>query len=122
MCGDRRRRLVDQMDAQGIDALVLVGPSNQEYAGVSRAFSDAMRVHYEPAVVVLARDGVPHVWTPYPEAVRDVPSDQVHRELPIEMPEGVRALAGAVADIVPDARRVAIDELTSPMLADLAGL
>ena len=112
----RRARLRDAMSATGIEALVLLGPANQEYAGVTRPFADAMRVHYEPAVVIVPIDDLPHVWTPFAEGATGLPDDHVHRELPIEYDEGVDALAGALRALVPGARRVGIDELTSPMI------
>jgi Xaa-Pro aminopeptidase len=119
---ERRERLRSHMAAAGLDALVLLGPANQEYAGVTRPFGDAMRVHYEPVVVVVPATGAPHVWTPFPEGATSVPADAVHGELPIELPEGVAALARAIRDVVPGARRIGIDELTSPMLGELPRL
>src|SRR5450631_1492890 len=82
----RRARLRDAMAAQGFDAVVLLGPSNQEYAGVGQPCADAMRMHYESVVVVVDASGdAPHVWTPFPEGVPDdVPSDQLHGPLAVE--------------------------------------
>jgi len=52
----RRARLRDAMAANGFDAVVLVGPSNQEYAGIRQPPADAMRMHHEPVVVVVTAD------------------------------------------------------------------
>jgi Xaa-Pro aminopeptidase len=120
----RRRRLREAMGANGFDALVLVGPSNQEYAGVRQPPADAMRMHHEPVVVIVTADGdAPYVWTPFPEGVPDdVPADHVHGPLLLEFPEGVERLARAVRDVAPGARRVGFDEMTSPMIGVLPKL
>jgi Xaa-Pro aminopeptidase len=119
MRAERRARLQAAMAQAGLDALVLLGPANQEYAGVTRPFGDAMRVHYEPVVVLVPRDGAAHVWTPFPEGVPDLPAAHVRRELPIEDSDGVDALTAAIRELVPDATRVGFDELTSAMIAGL---
>ena len=88
---ERRARLRDAMAANGFDAVVLVGPSNQEYAGIRQPPNDAMRMHHEPVVVIVTADGdAPFVWTGFPEGVPDdVPAEQVHGPLLLEFPEGV---------------------------------
>ena len=120
----RRARLRDAMATQGFDAVVLLGPSNQEYSGVGQPCADAMRMHYESVVVIVDGSGdAPHVWTPFPEGVPDdVPSDQVHGPIAIEFAEGTEALARAVAQTVPGARRIGIDELSGPMIQGLSPL
>lgn len=115
----RRARLQDAMRAGGLDAVVLLGPSNHQYVGIGRAFADAARVHHETVTVLFLADGDIHVWTPFPEAVVDVDPAQVHRELPLEYDEGVDALLLAVREIVGTAGRIGFDELTAPMLARL---
>jgi Xaa-Pro aminopeptidase len=119
MRAQRRARLQDAMRAAGLDAVVLLGPSNHQYVGIGRAFADAARVHHETVTVVFRADGDIHVWTPFPEAVVDVDPAQVHRELPLEYDEGVDALLLAVREIVGASGRIGFDELTSPMLARL---
>jgi Xaa-Pro dipeptidase len=115
----RRARLQAAMHSSGVDAVVLLGPSNHQYVGVGRAFADAARVHHETVTVVFRAEGDIHVWTPFPEAVHDVDVAQVHRELPLEYDEGVDALAHALREIAPAAKRVGFDELTSPMVGRL---
>src|SRR5581483_8451884 len=124
MRAERRRRLREAMATNGFDAVVLIGPSNQEYAGIRQPPNDAMRMHHEPVVVVVTAAGdAPFVWTPFPEGVPDdVPAEHVHGPLLLEFPEGVEALARAVAEVAPGARRVAFDEYTSPMIGTLPGL
>jgi Xaa-Pro aminopeptidase len=121
---ERRARLRDAMAANGYDAVVLIGPSNQEYAGVRQPPADAMRMHHEPVVVIVTASGdVPFVWTPFPEGVPDdVPRDQVQGPLLLEFAEGVESLARAIQEVAPGARRIAFDEMTSPMLGVLPGL
>ena len=59
----------------------------------------------------------PHVWTPFPRgSPTTCPSDQVHGPIAVEFAEGVEALARAIAETVPGARRIGIDELTGPMM------
>jgi Xaa-Pro dipeptidase len=120
----RRERLQEAMAAQGFDAMVLLGPSNQEYAGVRQPCADAMRMHYEPVVVMLVPgDDLPHVWTPFPEGVSDdIPASHRHAPLSTEYDDGAVTLAGAVNDLMPGVQRFAIDELTSPMIGRLGSL
>jgi Xaa-Pro aminopeptidase len=117
----RRSRLKDAMAANGLDALLLLGPSNQEYTGVGQPCADAMRMHYEPVVVVVdGSEDVPHVWTAYPEGVADdVPADHLHPPLAVEFDDGVEALARAIGETVPAARSIGLDELTGPMIGQL---
>ena len=121
---ERRSRLRDAMATNGFDAVVLVGPSNQEYAGIRQPPNDAMRMHHEPVVVIVTADGdAPFVWTGFPEGVPDdVPEEQVHGPLLLEFPEGVRGLTDAIRAVAPSARRIAFDEMTSPMIGTLPGL
>jgi Xaa-Pro aminopeptidase len=125
MRAERRARLREAMAANGLDALVLIGPSNQEYAGIRQPAADAMRMHYEAAVVIITSrpDEAPFVWTPFPEGVPDdVPPDHVHGPLLLEFPEGVDALARAIGDVAPDAVRIGFDEITTPMMGVLPAL
>jgi Xaa-Pro dipeptidase len=119
---ERRARLAHEIEAAGLDGLVLLGPSNAWYAGVAQPLADAMRMHYEPTVVIVDPTGEPHVWTHHPEGVPpEVPADHVHPGLHLEFDEGLVGLAGAIGEALPGARRVGIDELTGPMLARLPG-
>ncbi len=119
MRAERRRRLRAAMAANGFDAVVLVGPSNQEYAGVRQPPNDAMRMHHEPVVVIVTAEGdAPFVWTPFREGVPDdVPAEHVRGPLLLEFPEGVEELVRGIHEVAPGARRIGFDEYTSPMLA-----
>jgi Xaa-Pro aminopeptidase len=118
----RRARLQEAMQTAGTDALVLLGPSNQQYVGISRAFADAARVHHETVAVVFLANGDVHVWTPFPEATDDVEPARVHRELPLEYEEGVDAFLRQVRELTPGATRIGFDELTAPMLTALPAI
>lgn len=117
----RRRRLQDTMGEQGYDALVLLGASNVEYAGMAPPVADAMRMHLEPVVAIVPAGGAPAVCTRFPETLTG-PDDVVLPAVETEYPEGVARLAGIVRDLVPGARRIAIDELTSPMVGATGSL
>lgn len=120
----RLGRLRAAMTHAGLEALVLLGPSNQEYVGIRQPHGDAMRMHYEPVLVVVsASDPLPHVWTPFPEGVRpEIDAGHVHPGLHLEYPEGIEAMVSALYDLEIGASRVGIDELTSPMIDHLASL
>ncbi len=114
MHAERRARLRSAMVAQGVDALVLVGPSNVEYAGVRQPCADAMRMHHEPVVVILGAHDPVHVCTRFAEGVSG--ADEIAPPLAIETPSGVRALAARVRELVGNGTRVGVDEYTSAML------
>lgn len=122
MRGARLARLRHAMEVNGLDAVLLLGPSNQAYAGISQPCADAMRMHYEPVVVLVPVKGALHVWTPYPEGAAAVPDDQVHGPLPVEFDEGVDLLARELQDLLPSGSTIGVDEYTSPMLDRLASL
>src|SRR5262245_12507631 len=124
MRADRRERLLRAMGREGLDGLLLLGPSNQEYAGVTRPCADAMRMHYEPVVVALPSTGAPpHVWTAFAEGVPpEIPAEHVHGPLAIEHEAGMPGLARALCDALPGARRLGVDEVSGPMLERLPAL
>ena len=107
------------MNAQGIDALVLLGQSNIGYATGLRVPSadQAHAIHHRPIAVLTADGAPPHVWTRFPDgAPEDLPADHVHPGLSVEWEDGARALL----DVIPSGN-VAIDEYTMPLLAALDG-
>lgn len=115
----RRRRLRQEVAAQGLDGLVLLGPSNAVYAGVTQPCADAMRMHYEPVVVFVPASGPLVVATRFPAGVATGSGDVVVPPVEAEYAEGVEALAGLVHEYLPGARRLGFDELTSPMIGAL---
>lgn len=121
MRSERRARLAESVRGAGADAVVLLSPSNQEYAGIRRPCADAMRVYYEPVMVLVTADGALHAWTPFPSGVpEEIPADLVHRELDLEFRQGVDALAGELRRILGAKPRVAIDEVSGGLVDALA--
>ena len=116
---DRSDRLQTVMADQGVDTLLLLGNSNVSYAtGARWALSDAGRANVErPVAVVVAGDPLPHVFTPFGEGAEalDLPEDHLHGPVYLDFDEGAEAFAATLADVAPDARRVAVDELTGSM-------
>jgi len=114
---DRMQRIRAAMGEQGIDALVLVGNTNVVYAtGVIWPLADAGRVIFErPVAVVLADDDTPHLFSPLhaDDRLREIlPADHLHGPAHLEFDEGVELFAERLADLVPPAATVAVDEWT----------
>lgn len=117
---ERRGRLRSAMTTQGVDTLVLLGPSNVEYAGVRQPCGDAMRMHHEPTLVIVGAKGAAHVCTRFAEGV--AMHDDVAAPIAVETSAGVALLAARIRDLVGTGSRVGIDEYTSAMLNELARL
>ncbi len=77
-----------------MSGLVLLGASNVEYAGASPPVADAMRMHFEPVVVIAPASGSFVVCTAFPEELRPESGDIVHPAIETEYPEGVGAAGG----------------------------
>ncbi len=120
--GYRRERIRDAMAAQGFDGIVLLGASNAEYAGAAPPVADAMRMHFEPVVVIVPASGSIIVCTAFPEELRPENDDIVHPAIETEYPEGVTQLAALIRDVLPAARRIGFDEFTSPMIGVIGTL
>lgn len=116
----RRQRLRDALGASGLDAVILLGPTNVEYAGVRQPAADAMRMHQEPVIAIVPVSGPVIVATQFPGGAG--PEDVVVPALATEYPEGVAGLAALVRDHLPSAKNIGIDELTSPMIGQFSGL
>ncbi|HXW33490.1 MAG TPA: M24 family metallopeptidase [Acidimicrobiales bacterium] len=117
---DRRAKLKDAMDAQGVDALVLLGNSNVSYAtGASWPLADPGRANFDrPVAVVAADDEHPHLFTAFADLVApdlSLPEDHLHRPAYLEFDEGAEAFCRDLAEIVGNDARVAIDELPGSM-------
>ena len=113
-------RLHAAMDAQGVDALVLLGNGNVMYAtGISWPLADAGLSHVErPVAVVLADDEHPHLFLPFREGAAmesGLPDDHLHGPVYLEFDEGVAEFAKILARLVPAGATVATDELTGAM-------
>ena len=120
---ERGARVRSLMADKGIDALILLGNANVSYAtGATWPLSDAGRANVErPVAVVLADDPAPHLFTPFLADAADelgLDDDHLHGPTYLDMDEGVAAFAAALADLVPAAGTVAIDDLTGAMHGD----
>jgi Xaa-Pro dipeptidase len=118
----RRGRLRDAMAAQGFDAIVLLGATNVEYAGGSPPVADAMRMHFEPVIVIAPASGPFVVCTRFPEELAAFNGDVVHPAIETEYPEGVASLTSLLRELLPAATRIGFDEFTSPMIGHLGEL
>jgi Xaa-Pro dipeptidase len=120
---ERHARLVASMQADGVDALLLLGQGNIAYATGLRvpASDQSLAIHRRPVALVTTDGAAPHVWTWYPEgAPAELPADHLHEGLRLELETGARALASTVADLCPSGV-LAVDELTMPLRAAFAG-
>src|SRR5438094_2695087 len=99
---ERAAKLQEQLDAQDVPALLLIGGSNVQYAtGAAALTADASHVYLErPAALVVRGDPWPHLFTPYREgAPSDLPPDHVHPAFECESADGVAAMAGVLREI-----------------------
>src|SRR5262245_41465768 len=113
----RTARLHTEMADQGVDALLLLGNNNVQYAtGAWSPTSDASRACQFRPVALLRIGEAPHVFTPYTEGVpAELPTDHVHGPLYPEVDEGVAELAKWLAELAGDAGRIALDDMTAAM-------
>ena len=116
MRADRLGRVRDNMRAQGLDAVVLIGNTNVVYAtGATWPLGDPGRANFEqPVAVVLVDDEWPHLFTPLPDAT-GLPADHVHGPVYLDIDEGVRSFERQLAGLVPAGATVGVDEWTFAM-------
>ena len=116
----REGRLQEQLEHQGIDALLaLHGPHVGYASGVLAVAADVSHASFRrPVALVVRGDDQAHVFTDEPDLVPDDhPDDHVHPALWVELDEGVDDLARAVGDLVGTGagRVLAVDEITAAM-------
>jgi Xaa-Pro aminopeptidase len=113
---DRRRKLVDAMQANDLDALVLLGQNNVGYATGARApTADPARAGAHRMVAIVTA-GATRLFTAYPDGVPPELAAEVDGPLQLESGVGSHALV----DTLP-AGRLGFDELTMPLRAALGG-
>lgn len=117
MRSDRIERVRSHMQAQGVDALVLLGNTNVVYAtGAVWPLADASRQSFErPVALVLADDATPHLFSPIRADDRlraELPEDHLHGPAHLDFDEGVELFRSRVAELIPQGAVVAIDEWT----------
>jgi Xaa-Pro dipeptidase len=121
---DRHAKLQRQLEAQGLDGLVLLGGSAGAYAtGANVPGVDGGRAALlRPVAIVVKGETAPHLYTPYPEgAPIELAADHVHGPLYPDLDDGMPSMASALADLLRPGCRVGVDEQTHAMLRRLDG-
>lgn len=121
---DRFGRLQQQLDAQGVDGLVLLGSSSVAYAtGAAAPAADGDRAAlFRPVAVVVNGDTAPHLYTMHADgAPPDLPDGHLHGPLFPDLDDGMDLFAKALADHFSAGARIGIDDQTHAMLRGLQG-
>ncbi len=119
---ERFAKIQDQLEAQNIDGLVLLGSAGVAHTtGADAPGEDAGRAGLFRAVsVVIAGESAPHLYTPYLDGVPpELPADHVHRPLFPDLDDGIHAFVDALNGFFPSGARLGVDEQTHPMLRAL---
>lgn len=121
---ERHARLQAELERQGLDGLVLLGPSAVSYAtGAVAPGSDSGRAMlFRPVAVVVRGEPEPILFTPYPDGVPpDHPADRVRGGVFPDLDESAEDLARWLAAIFPAGARLGIDEWTHALHRALSG-
>jgi Xaa-Pro aminopeptidase len=119
---ERFQRLQQQLDAQGVDGVVLLGSSAVAYAtGAATPAQDGDRAAlFRPVAVVVKGDSAPHLYTAFADGVpAELPGDHVHGPLFPDLDDGIDVFARSLADHFPSHARVGVDDQTHAMLRGL---
>jgi Xaa-Pro aminopeptidase len=122
MRSQRYQRLQHQLDAQGVDGLVLLGSSSVAYAtGAAAPAQDGDRAAlFRSLAVVVKGEQAPHLYTLFVDgAPPELPADHLHGPLFPDLDDGIELFAKALADHFPSGARVGVDDQTHPMLRGL---
>jgi Xaa-Pro dipeptidase len=118
-------RLQDQLEADGIDGLVLLGSSSVAYAtgaAVPAADGDHAAL-FRPVAVMVTGDSAPHLYTRYVDGVpAELPDDHLHGPLFPDLDDGIDLFAKALTDHFSAGARVGVDHQTQAMLRGLRGI
>jgi Xaa-Pro dipeptidase len=118
----RFERLQRQLEAQGVDGLVLLGSSSAAYAtGAAVPAQDGDRAALFRAVAVVVKgDSAPHLYTPFPDgAPAELPDNHLHGPLFPDLDDGIDAFAKALAEHFAPGARIGVDDQTHAMLRAL---
>jgi Xaa-Pro dipeptidase len=118
-------RLQDQLEADGIDGVVLLGSSSVAYAtgaAVPAADGDHAAL-FRPVAVMVTGDSAPHLYTRYVDGVpAELPDDHLHGPLFPDLDDGIDLFAKALTDHFSAGARVGVDHQTHAMLRGLRGI
>ncbi|MGH3553980.1 MAG: aminopeptidase P family N-terminal domain-containing protein, partial [Mycobacterium sp.] len=112
---ERFQRLQDQLEAHGLDGLVLLGSSSVAYAtGAAVPAQDGDHAALFRAVAVVVRgDSAPHLYTVYTDGVpADLPEDHLHGPLFPDLDDGMDLFGAALADHFRSGARIGVDDQT----------
>lgn len=122
MRAERHRRLQGQLEAEGLDGLVLLGSSGVAYATGSEIPGDdpGRASLFRPVAVVIKGDPTPHLYTMFTDgAPEDLPSDHLHGPLFPELEDGIDMFEKALAEHFSSGASVGVDDETQAMLRHL---
>ena len=121
---ERHALLQAQLDAHGLDALVLLGTSSVSYAtgAATPAMESGRAALLRSCALVVRGEDSPHVFTGFPEGVPpEQPVSHVHPAVYPDTEHGATVMAGVVRDLCGGGGRLAIDEMTHPLASALEG-
>lgn len=124
MRAERHAKLQEQLVAQGLDGLLLLGTSAVAYTtGAGAPGCDSGRAALlRPAAVVVTGAESPHLFTPYPEgAPPELPAGNLHPAVVPDLDEGAAALAGLLRELFTGGARLGCDEVPHPLGRALGG-
>jgi Xaa-Pro dipeptidase len=119
---ERFERLQRQLEAQGVDGLVLLASSAVAYAtGAAAPAQDGDRAALlRPVAVVVKGDSAPHLYTLYVDgAPSELPDDHLHGPVFPDLDDGMDVFAAALAEHFAAGARVGVDDQTHAMLRGL---
>jgi len=122
MRGERFERLQQQLEAQGVDGLVLLGSSSVAYAtGAGAPAQDGDRAAlFRTVAVVVKGDSAPHIYTPFADgAPAELPDDRLHGPLFPDLDDGIDGFANELTEHFGSGARVGVDDQTHAMLRGL---
>lgn len=125
MQAERGSRLRTTMDSLDLDAVLLRYGPNVDYAsGLPTPIADSSHIASDPsAVLVIASDPVPHVFSDSGAIPIDIDSDHSHPPLDIAGDDAADRLWDAIRSCLGDARiSLGVDELTAALACNLGGL
>ena len=121
---ERHAKLQEQLDAQGLDGLVLLGTSAVSYAtGVAAPASDNGRASLLRSVAVVVRgEPFPFLFTPSSDgAPPDLPASYLNGPLYPDLDDGAASMASVLSFHFAAGAKLGVDEITHPMRRALNG-